>query len=85
MSTAPDWTNRWVVIDSSVMVGVLNTSDHRHVQAKRLVNEQMERRRFTPEQQAAVHRTLAQLEESHRDALQALIATGAIEMPAASP
>lgn len=39
MSTAPDWANRWVAIDSSIMVGVLNTSDHRHVQAKRLVDD----------------------------------------------
>ena len=39
MSTAPDWENRWVAIDSSVMVGVLNTLDHRHVQAKRLVDD----------------------------------------------
>jgi predicted nucleic acid-binding protein len=39
MSTAPDWANRWVAIDSSVMVGVLNTLDHRHVQAKRLVDD----------------------------------------------
>ena len=52
---------------------------------KERLNEQMERRQFSPEQQAAVHRTLAQLEESHRDALQVLIAAGAIEMPVAVP
>lgn len=39
MTTAPDWANRWVALDSSVMVGVLNTLDHRHVQAKRLVDD----------------------------------------------
>jgi len=52
---------------------------------KERLTEQMDRRQFTPEQQAAVHRTLAQLEESHRAALQALIAAGVIEVPATDP
>jgi hypothetical protein len=52
---------------------------------KERLTEQMAQRQFTPEQQAAVHRTLAQLEASHRDALQALIAAGVIELPATGP
>ena len=52
---------------------------------KERLTEQMEQRQFTPVQQAAIYRTLAQLEESHRNALQALIAAGAIDMPVAMP
>lgn len=49
------------------------------------LNAQMEMRRFLPAQHAGINRALAQLEESHRDALCALIAAGTIPAPAASP
>ena len=51
---------------------------------KEQLNAQMEMRQFVPAQQAVINRALAQMEESHRDALQALIAAGTIPAPKAS-